>query len=187
MVISVEPAHVDNAILPDDLTSEVALEQPEIGRSDQNIPINNHYTNDKRDFGIPGGSRNYQDDNDKSDKCNAIPTASRRRRPITGLERFDVGTSDINGSEGENGDDAAGDEDEEEVVLEHEQETFLSWQNGSVRVDGLHQSRQRHPGGGLLHARRQCLSSRCILPSECCFAVSSPSVGFLILTNTLKL
>jgi len=46
MVISVEAARVDNAILLDYLTSEVALEEPEIGSTDQNIPIDNNCTDD---------------------------------------------------------------------------------------------------------------------------------------------
>ena len=51
--------------------------------------------------------------------------------------------------------------------------------NGSVRVDALRQSRQRHPGGGLLRARRQYNASRCISPFDRCFTVSSRSVGLL--------
>jgi hypothetical protein len=42
----------------------------------------------------------------------AIPTASRRRRPATELERFDLGTSDVDRYEGEDGDDADPDEEE---------------------------------------------------------------------------
>jgi len=38
--------------------------------------------------------------------------------------------------------------------LGHQQKTFPSGRNGSVRVDALCQSRLRHPGGGLLRARR---------------------------------
>jgi len=59
----------------------------------------------------------------------------------------------------------------------HQQKTFLSGQNGSVRVDVLRQSRQRHPGGRLLHALHQYHVSRCISPSDRHFAVSSRSVG----------
>jgi len=35
----------------------------------------------------------------------------------------------------------------------HQQKTFPFGRNGSVRVDALRQSRQRHPGGRLLRAR----------------------------------
>ena len=39
-----------------------------------------------------------------------------------------------------------------DVCTEHQQKTFPSRRNGSVRVDALSQTRQRHPGGGLLRA-----------------------------------
>ena len=64
-------------------------------------------------------------------------------------------------------------------ILLHQQKIFPSGRNGSVRVDALRQSRQRHPGGGLLRARPQYHTSRCISPSNCCFTVSSCSVGLL--------
>jgi hypothetical protein len=114
VVISVEAARVDNAILLDYLASEVALEEPEIGSTDPNIPIDNICTNDELHFGMPGGSGDYEDTGDESDNRNTIPTASRRRRPVTELERFDLGTSDVDGYEGEDGDDAEADVDEEE-------------------------------------------------------------------------
>jgi len=66
-----------------------------------------------------------------------------------------------------------------EAPDEHQQKTFPSGRNGSVRVDALRQSRQRHPGGGLLRARRQYHASRCTSPSDRCVAVSSRSVGLL--------
>jgi hypothetical protein len=115
VVISVEPARVDNAILLDYLTSEVALEEPEIGSTNSNIPIDNHCMDDELHFGMPGGSRDLEDEDDESD---AIPTASRRRRAATELERFDLGTSDVDGYEGEDSDDA--DEDEEEEASQAE-------------------------------------------------------------------
>jgi len=62
----------------------------------------------------------------------------------------------------------------------HQQKTFPSGRNGSVRVDALRQSRQRHPGGGLLRAQRQYHVSRCISPSDRRFAISSRSVGLLL-------
>jgi len=114
MVISVEAARVDNAILLDYLASEVALEEPEIGSTDPNIPIDNNCTDDKLHFGMPGGSGDDEDESDESDDRDAIPTASRRRRPATELERFDLGTSDVDWYEGEDGDDADADADEEE-------------------------------------------------------------------------
>jgi len=90
VVISVEAARVDNAILLDYLASEVALEKPEIGSTDPNIPIDNNCTDDKLHFRMPGGSGDYEDEGDESDMHDAIPTASWRRRPATELERFDL-------------------------------------------------------------------------------------------------
>jgi len=115
-VISVEAAHVDNAILLEYLTSEVALEEPEIGRTDPNIPIANNCTDDELHFGMPGGSGDYEDQGDESNECDAIPTASRRQRPAIELERFDLGTSDVDWYEGDDGDDADVDEEEEALL-----------------------------------------------------------------------
>jgi len=56
MVISVEAARVDNAILLDYLASEVALEEPEIGSTDPNIPIDNNCADDELHFGMPGSA-----------------------------------------------------------------------------------------------------------------------------------
>jgi hypothetical protein len=78
MVISMEVVPVDNAVHLDYLTSEVALEEPEIGSTDPNIPIGNNCMADELHFGTPGGSRDYKDEDDKSDEQNAIPTASQR-------------------------------------------------------------------------------------------------------------
>jgi hypothetical protein len=114
MVISVEAARVDNPILLDNLASEVALEEPEIGSTDPNIPIDNNCTDDELHFGMPGGSGDYEDDSDEIHDRDAIPTASWRRRPATELERFDVGASDVDGYEGEDDDDADEDVDDEE-------------------------------------------------------------------------
>jgi len=58
VVTSVEAAHVDNAILIDYLTSEVALEKPEIESTDPNIPMDNNCTDDELHFVMPGGSGN---------------------------------------------------------------------------------------------------------------------------------
>ena len=76
VVISVEAAHVNNGILLDYLTPEVAFEKPEIGRTDPNIPIDNNYTDDELHFGMPGGSGNYEDEGDESYMRDVIPTTS---------------------------------------------------------------------------------------------------------------
>jgi hypothetical protein len=114
VVISMEVVSVDNAILLDYLASEVALEEPDIGNTDPNIPIDNNCTDNKHHFGMPGGSGDYDDEGNDSDQGNAIPTASGRRWPATDPERFDLGTSDVDRYEGEDGDDADADAVEEE-------------------------------------------------------------------------
>jgi hypothetical protein len=111
VVISVEAARVDNAILLDYLASEVALEDPEIGSTNPNIPIDNNCMDDELHFGMAEGSRDYEDECHESDNRDAIPTARRRRLPATERERFDLGTSDVDGYEGEDSDDADGDAD----------------------------------------------------------------------------
>jgi len=76
VVISVEAVRVDNDILLDYLTSEVVLEEPEIGSTDRNIPIDNICMYDELHFGMPGDSGDYEDEGDESDERDAIPTAS---------------------------------------------------------------------------------------------------------------
>jgi len=117
VVISGEAGHVDNANLHDYLTSEVALEQPEIGSTEPNITIHNNCTHDKLHFGMPRGSGDYEDEVDGSNDRDAIPTTSRRRWPVSQVERFHLGTSDDDGFEGGNGDDVDLDADEEEEAL----------------------------------------------------------------------
>jgi hypothetical protein len=78
MLISVEAARVDNDILPDYLASKVALEEPEIGSTDPNIPIDNNCTDDELNVGMPWGNWDYEDERDESDNLDAIATPSRR-------------------------------------------------------------------------------------------------------------
>ena len=107
-----EAAHVDNAILLDYLSSEVALEEPEISSTDSYILIVNNWTDDELHFRMPGGCEDYDDEGDEIDKSDAIPTASARWWAATGLERFDLGTSDVDGYEEDDDDDADADEEE---------------------------------------------------------------------------
>jgi len=109
----VEAARVDNAILLDYLTSEVSIEEAEIGSTDPESPIDNQCMDDELHFGISGGSGDYEYERDVSEERKAITTASRRRQPTTDLQRFDLGTSDVDGYEGNDGDDADADEEEE--------------------------------------------------------------------------
>jgi len=73
----VEAARVDNAILLDYLTSKVALEEPEIGSTDPNIPIDNNCMDDELHFGMPWASGDYEDEGDETNERDAIPTTSR--------------------------------------------------------------------------------------------------------------
>ena len=114
VLISVEAARVDKAIVIDYLASEVVLEELGIGSAYPNIPIDNNCSDDELHFGMPGGSGDNEDEGDESDHRDAIATASWRQRPATELQRFDLGTCDVDGYEGENGDDADADADEEE-------------------------------------------------------------------------
>jgi len=110
MVISVEAACVENAILLDYLTSKVALEEHEIRSTDSNILIDTNCKDNELHFGMPGGSGDFEDEGDESD---AIPTTSRLRRAATELERFDLVTSYVDVYEGKDGDDADANEEEE--------------------------------------------------------------------------
>jgi hypothetical protein len=66
------------------------LGEPETGRTDRKIPIENNCTDDKLHFGMPQSIGDYDDEGDESDERNAIPAASPRLRPTTDLERFDL-------------------------------------------------------------------------------------------------
>jgi hypothetical protein len=59
VVISMEAVSVHNRILLDFLTSEVALGELDINRTDPDIHNDNNSTDDEPDFGMPGGSGNY--------------------------------------------------------------------------------------------------------------------------------
>jgi hypothetical protein len=101
------------AILLDYLASKVGLEEPEIGSTNLNIQIDNNCKNLELHFGMPAGSGDYQDEGDESEDRDAILTASRRQRPMTELERFDLGTSDVDGYQDKDGDDADVNEEQE--------------------------------------------------------------------------
>jgi len=77
VVISTEAASVENATPLDYLTSEVPLEDPEIGTTDPNIPIDNNCADDELHFGMTGGNGDYEDEGNECDKHDAIRTASR--------------------------------------------------------------------------------------------------------------
>jgi hypothetical protein len=58
-VISTEAVPIDNAILLHSMTSEVGLEEPEIGCTDTHIPRANNCMHDELHFGMPGGCKDY--------------------------------------------------------------------------------------------------------------------------------
>ena len=97
MVISVEAASVDDAMLLDYLTSDVALEQPEIGSTDPSILRDNNCMDDELHFRMPGGSGDYEDEGNERNERDAISTTSRQRRAATELKRFDLASTDGKG------------------------------------------------------------------------------------------
>jgi hypothetical protein len=118
MVISLAAASCVNAIRLDYVTSEVALDEPEIGSTYPNIPIMINCMEDKLHLGRPGGSGNYKDEDNESNKRGGIPTASLPRRPATELQRFVQDTSGLDGYEGGHGDDVDVDADKEEKATQ---------------------------------------------------------------------
>jgi hypothetical protein len=104
VVITVATAGLDNGTHLDNLTSKVGLEKPEIGSTDHNIPTENNSKDDELHVSIPGVSGYDEEERDKSDKREAIPTASWRQQLPAELKRFDLQTSDVDGSEGESSD-----------------------------------------------------------------------------------
>ena len=76
MAISVEQVCVNNSIVPDYMSSELALEEHEIDSTRPDAPIDNNCMDDKLHFGMPGGSREIKESGDASDKQDAIPTGS---------------------------------------------------------------------------------------------------------------
>jgi hypothetical protein len=106
VVISVEAAGIHNAILLEHLSSEVALEEPEIRRSDPMIPKDCNCMDDDQHFGMPGGSRDYDDKGDESNQRDVILTTNWQQRAATDLQRFVRGTSDVDGYQGEDVDGA---------------------------------------------------------------------------------
>jgi hypothetical protein len=132
MVTSVEAACVDSAIHLDYWTSNEALKHPEIGSTDPNILLDNNCMEGALQFGMPVGSQDYEDEGDKCDKHDAIPTASWRQRPATELKWFGLGTSDVHQYGAEDGNDVDADEQEQpsqadDGSMQNVQESGHSW------------------------------------------------------------
>jgi len=113
VVIRADAACVDNAIQLDYLTSEVVVEEPQFRSPGLNIPMDNNCTDNNLHFGMPGCSRAYKDEGDESGDRDTIFTASRRQWALTELERFDLGTSEVDRYTGDNSDNRDVDEQEE--------------------------------------------------------------------------
>jgi hypothetical protein len=118
MVVSVCAVWVDNAILLGYLTSEVGLEEQEMGSTDPIVLTDNICPDDKLRISMPGGSGDYEPAGVECDKGNAIPSASRQQRLASELQRFDLGTSYVDGYKGQDGHDADADKDVEEEASE---------------------------------------------------------------------
>jgi hypothetical protein len=69
-----------------------------------------------------------------------------------------------------------------QVGRQKQKNTFFEG-NGTVGVDALRQSRQRHPGGELLCVRRQCNVSHFTLRSDLYFTITLRCVGLRILNS----
>ena len=77
MIISLEAVHAENAILHDYLMSHETLVEPETTSTDRIIPIDINCTGDELHFPMPRGTWDYEDEDDYSDKGDAIPTTRR--------------------------------------------------------------------------------------------------------------
>jgi hypothetical protein len=115
-VISNEAAHVDNAIHLECGTSKVAFEESEIRSTHPNILIDIRCTDDHLHFGIPCSCNDYDDDGDEINRCNEIPSTSRRQQAAPDLERCKLVTRYIEGYDGGSRDNA--DADEEDQTLQ---------------------------------------------------------------------
>jgi len=106
MMINVEAARIDNAILRDYMPSKAALEDHGIGRADAKIAINNHCMEVELYFSMPGVSGEYNGDREASNERVAIITANRQQWAVTEPDRFELGTSELNKYDSEEADNA---------------------------------------------------------------------------------
>ena len=90
--------------------------------------------NDELYFGMPGNSRDYEDDCDEGDKRDIIPTTSRQGWDLTELERIDLGTGNLDRYEGGNGNDADTNLEEETLLADDESTQNVEDWGHSTRV-----------------------------------------------------
>jgi len=113
LVIRIESLHVGNAIFLGDLASEVELREPEIKSTDPHSPMTNICMDDEHYSGMQRGSRDFEDEDDKSDNSGTIPSTSQPWGPGTELERIAMGSSNVYWHEDEDGYNADPDEEED--------------------------------------------------------------------------
>jgi len=94
-ILSMKAAPVEIAILLEYFTSEVALEELQIGSTDPTFQIETKWTDDKLHFGMPGGRGDHNNEGGESDKRDVILTGSWWWRATNELTRFDCGLSDL--------------------------------------------------------------------------------------------
>jgi hypothetical protein len=101
-VIGVEATRVDNAMIFDNLPSEVALEESEIRSTDPDVLINITCTENQVCLRMAGGSKQYEGEGDESNRLDEISTPSWRLWERTQRETFDLECSGVSMDDGEN-------------------------------------------------------------------------------------
>jgi hypothetical protein len=114
VVITMEPARFINTLLLDYVTSKVGFVETEIKITDPHILVLNKCMDDKLHVLMARGSGDYENENNESDKYNAIPTAIRRSRAATDLKTLDLGTSNVHRYMGTDGDNVHLNKEEQE-------------------------------------------------------------------------
>jgi hypothetical protein len=84
---------------------------------------------------MPGGCQDYDDDGDKIEESGVILTTSRWWWAATELDRFDLGTSDEDEYEGDDGNDVNADDGEES--LQADNWLMQTWRTECIVLDCL--------------------------------------------------
>jgi hypothetical protein len=114
VVIAMEPARFINTLLLDYVTSNVGFVEPEIKITDPHILVLNKCMDDELHVLMARGSGDYENEDNKSDKHNTIPTAIQRSRAATDLKTLDLGTSNVHRYTGTDGDNVHLNKEEQE-------------------------------------------------------------------------
>jgi hypothetical protein len=83
VIFCMDAGCVGNAILLNNLTSEVALDDPVIRTTNSYTPLDNNHHDGNMHFGMPGGSRDQEDEGDTGDEDDDISTISQQRQTAT--------------------------------------------------------------------------------------------------------